>query len=81
MLERMGALLKKERLRRKESQETFGARVGVHRHTLAKMERGNPEVRIEAWAWVLRLMRIDLPLLELMTKDNPSDREYASPGE
>lgn len=77
MLKRMGALLREERLRRNEPQEVFCARLGVHRSTLQRMENGDPEVRIEAWVWAFRIMQIDLPVLQLMNKDNPPERERA----
>ena len=79
MLKRMGALLREERLRRNESQEIFAARLGVHRSTLQRMEKGDPEVRIEAWVWFIHLAGIDLNVLELMTdEDGPVDRQKAT---
>lgn len=69
-LERMGDLLRKERLRRGESQKTFAARLGVHSSTLSRMERGHGEVRIEAWVRAFRQMKIDINILELMVGQN-----------
>lgn len=79
MLKRMGALLREERLRRNETQRIFAARLGVHLSTLQRMEKGDPEVRIEAWVWLFHLMGIDLNLLELMTREEePVDRQRAT---
>lgn len=78
MVKRMGALLFEERMRRDESQVIFAARIGVHRNTLAKMEKGDPEVRIGAWVWVFHLIGIDQNILELMGREGePTDRERA----
>ncbi|MDD4456632.1 MAG: helix-turn-helix transcriptional regulator [Syntrophotalea acetylenica] len=68
-LERMGDLLREERKQRGESQEIFASRLGVHRSTLSRMEKGHSEVRIEAWVRAFRQMKIDLNVLQLMTRD------------
>ena len=69
-LERMGDLLREERLRRGESQKIFAARLGVHSSTLSRMENGHGEVRIEAWVRAFRQMKIDINILELMVGHN-----------
>ena len=66
VVERMGALLRQERLSRNESQEIFAARLAIHRNTLIKMESGHPKTSIETWVRVLRQMELDRKILELM---------------
>ena len=48
-LEQLADRLKKARLARNESQEVFGARLGLTRQTYSKMEKGVPSVPIGYW--------------------------------
>ena len=73
IIERMGELVKKARLKRNESQLIFAARLGVHRHTLAKMEAGDSVVRIGAWVEVLRILDLDRKFLSLLASSSPEE--------
>ncbi|TKB28397.1 helix-turn-helix domain-containing protein [Desulfopila sp. IMCC35006] len=49
ILEQLADRLRKARLARNESQEVFGARIGLTRQTYSKMEKGVPTVSIGYW--------------------------------
>jgi len=49
LLRHLGDRLKDARLGRNESQEVFGARIGLTRQTYTKMEKGVPSVPIGYW--------------------------------
>ena len=49
LLIQLGTRLKEARLARNESQEVFGARIGLTRQTYSKMERGTFSVPIGYW--------------------------------
>lgn len=73
LVERMGALVKKARLQRNESQEIFAARLGVHRHTLDRMECGDAGIRIGAWVEVLKVLEKEQEFLELLSEGESED--------
>lgn len=52
-LKSLGERLRKERLRRNESQRVFAARIGVSIPTLHKMEAGDPAIQFGYWAAAL----------------------------
>ena len=56
LLSRLGVVLREERLQRNETQGVFGARLGVSRQTVGKMERGEPGIAIGAWMKALALL-------------------------
>lgn len=49
VLEQLADRLRKARLARNESQEVFGARIGLTRQTYSKMEKGVASVPIGYW--------------------------------
>ena len=49
ILEQLADRLRKARLARNESQEVFGARIGLTRQTYSKMEKGGASVAIGYW--------------------------------
>jgi DNA-binding XRE family transcriptional regulator len=49
ILQRLGQRLKEARLSRDETQETFAARLGLSRQSLAKMEKGEGSVPLQNW--------------------------------
>lgn len=55
-LQALGARLRKERLRRNESQVTFAARIGVSIPTLRKMESGGTGITIGSWVMALEIL-------------------------
>lgn len=52
----LGDRLRHERLRRNESQKVFASRIGTTIPTLAKMEIGNPTVRLGLWVNALDIL-------------------------
>lgn len=49
MLASLGFRLRKGRITLQDTQEEFGARIGVSRHTIIKMEQGNPNTSLGDW--------------------------------
>lgn len=49
ILEDLGLRLKIARGHYNDTQTQFGARIGIDKQTVAKMEKGNPAVRISTW--------------------------------
>ncbi len=49
MMETLGLRLKEARIRSRQTQDELGARIGVSRQTLARMEKGDPTVSIGNW--------------------------------
>lgn len=55
-LKELGARLRRQRLKRNESQAVFASRIGVSIPTLHKMESGDPTVQIGHWMTALDIL-------------------------
>lgn len=69
----LGERLALARLRRRESQKEWAARLGVSVPTLIRMERGDPSVRMGVYATALWLAGMSAELAELA--DPAKDRQ------
>lgn len=49
LLEEIGQRLRAARIKKGDIQKEFGARLGVSRNTVSKMEQGDPAVAIGRW--------------------------------
>ena len=49
LAKKMGTALKTARIKSHQTQDDFGARIGVSRWTLAEMENGNVKVSLSSW--------------------------------
>ena len=52
LYEDLGLRLRKARIRRKITQADLGARTGISRQLIVKMEKGNPTVSLAKWVKV-----------------------------
>ena len=73
LMHRIGTFIRAEREKRGESQATFAARAGVHRSTLARLEKGDTGAKLSTFVQALRVIgRGDL-LIELVSRDESTD--------
>ncbi len=75
VLERMGANIKKARLRRNISAELLSRRASISKTTLSSIEKGAHTVSIGAYASVLCSLGMDKDF-EMIALDEEGKREY-----
>ena len=73
-LEALGTRLRLARLRRRYSATSVAARAGITRMTLAKVEQGDPGVRLGVYASVLRVLNLQADL-DLVARDDELGRK------
>lgn len=56
LYEELGLRLKKARIARRETQADLGARAGVSRQLIARMEQGDPSVALARWVGVSAIL-------------------------
>ena len=74
-LEKMGANIKKARLRRNMCAELLAERAGISTDTLSSIEKGAPTVSIGAYAAVLAVLELDNDL-ELIALDEEGKKQF-----
>jgi transcriptional regulator with XRE-family HTH domain len=72
LLKVLGERLRFARKARKETQATFGGRLGITRQTYSKMEHGDPNIDVGYWIRASALLNV-LPTWEkVLNEDNVS---------
>ena len=74
-LEKMGANIKKARLRRNVRAELLAERAGISTETLSSIEKGVSTVSIGAFAAVLAVLELDKDL-ELIALDEEGKKQF-----
>lgn len=69
-LKKFGADIRIARLKRGFTVEMMAERIGIHRLTYSKMEKGNPMVGLGAYAAALYSLGFGTPLSELIDQRN-----------
>lgn len=69
-LKRLGADLKKARLRRRLKMVTIAERAGISRETLSKIQKGDPGVSMGAYASVIFALGLGVDWMELSDISN-----------
>ena len=75
VLEKMGANIKKSRLRRNLRAELVAERAGISTDTLSSIEKGASTVSIGAYAAVLAVLELDKDL-ELIALDEEGKKQF-----
>jgi len=58
LLERLGSALKRARLNKNQTHAELGARIGVSRWTVAKMESGDPRTALGTWLLASKMLSL-----------------------
>ena len=74
-LEKMGAQIKRARLRRNISVELLAERSGIGKGTLSAIERGVPTVSVGAYAAVLAVLELDKDI-QLIALDEEGKKQF-----
>jgi len=69
MLARIGGNIRAARLRRRYSAALVAERAGISRHTLLKVEKGDPAVALGIYARVLQALRLEDDLADIARDD------------
>lgn len=75
ILEKMGAQIKRARLRRNMSVDVIAEQIGISEPTLYAIEKGSPTVSIGAYAAVLAVLELDNDL-ELIALDEKGKKQF-----